>query len=292
MHGWINLDKPKGLSSAQAVAMVKRLLKAKKAGHAGTLDPFATGVLPIALGEATKTVNFVQEEFKEYSFALRFGIQTDSYDETGTITATSQVRPTKQEIELALKDFIGKSLQAPPVYSAIKVAGQRSYELARAGKAQALHSREIEIKTLNLEEFDGEIAKCHVKCSKGTYIRSLGNDIARKLGTCGHLKELRRLKVGIFDETNLISIEKIQEMVYNRSVEKVILPIYEVLRHVLSFCCSCEQASQILHGRTVKVVNQCPPCSAILATFGIKPIAIGTCDGQYFKPTRVFNLIN
>lgn len=300
-HGWLNIDKPKGLSSARVVTMIKRLLKIKKAGHAGTLDPFATGVLPIAIGEATKTVNFVQNELKEYSFVVKFGIETDTYDETGVITDTSQVLPTQKELKHALTGFIGLSLQVPPAYSAIKVNGKRAYTLARAGKAQTLPAREIEIKSLVLEEFDGKEAKLKVCCSKGTYIRSLAYDIAKKLGTCGHVKALRRLKVGLFDESNLIPIEKIKEMIYNHSIEKVVLPICEVLRHVLSFCCSCEQESQILQGRTVKLINQHHLCSTaaqqriynqkfVLARSEKKPISIGITDGQYFKPIRVFNL--
>lgn len=311
MNGWLNVDKPKGLSSAQVVTVIKHLLKAKKVGHAGTLDPFATGVLPIAINEATKTASFVQNDYKEYSFVLQFGTETDTYDETGTIVANSAVRPTKAELEAVVKNFIGKSLQRPPAYSAIKINGKRSYDLARMGASQVLQPREIEILNLTLENFDADTATFKVCCSKGTYIRSLGHDIAQKLNSCGHVKELRRLKVGIFDETNLISLEKIKEIVYNHAVEKFILPICEVLGHVPAFYCSCEQKSKIFHGRLVELSNitltnstkariiaqqsfngpeHSQNESLILARCDEKPVAIGITDGKYFKPIRIFNL--
>ncbi|MEM8839495.1 MAG: tRNA pseudouridine(55) synthase TruB, partial [Pseudomonadota bacterium] len=207
INGWVILDKPHEMTSTQAVGKVKWLFNANKAGHAGTLDPLATGLLAIALGEATKTVPFIMDGSKTYDFTLLFGEETDSCDAEGTVVETSDRRPSREEIETILPEFTGLVTQVPPAFSAIKVNGERAYDLAREGEAVELEAREVEIDALDLVSFDGEEARFSCLCGKGTYIRSLARDIAKALGTCGRVSALRRLAVGPFSENDMISLD-------------------------------------------------------------------------------------
>ena len=197
VHGWVVLDKPAGMSSAQAVAVVRRIFDAAKAGHAGTLDPLATGVLPVALGEATKAVPYVMADDKRYRFTVRWGVATDTEDAAGAVTATSDARPSRAAIDAALPAFIGEISQVPPAFSALKVAGERAYDLARQGRTVALAARTVTIRRLVLFEApDREQASFEAEVGKGTYIRALARDLAAALGTLGHVTALRRLGVG------------------------------------------------------------------------------------------------
>jgi len=207
VHGWVVLDKPLGLSSTQAVGKVRRLFQAQKAGHGGTLDPLATGILPIALGEATKTMPYMVDGVKGYQFTLTFGENTDTWDAEGAVTARSDVRPSKNEILGALPQFIGDIEQVPPRYSAIKVDGKRSYDLARSGEVVELKSRQVTVDSFELIEMDADSATFDVACGKGTYIRSLARDLAAALGTCGHVTMLRRTRVGPFTLEQSFSLD-------------------------------------------------------------------------------------
>lgn len=204
VNGWVIVDKPEGMSSAHVVAKIKRLFKAKKAGHGGTLDPLATGVLPIALGEATKTLSYVLDGAKAYRFQLKWGEGRTTDDREGEITKISDKRPNANEIKDILPQFIGHIEQIPPSYSALKVNGKRAYTLAREGQSVSLPPRQIVISSLILLESTPDTATFEVSCSKGTYVRSLARDLASKLGTYAHITQLRRLKAGFFHEKDAI----------------------------------------------------------------------------------------
>src|SRR6478736_973329 len=198
VHGWIVLDKPVGMTSTHAVAAVRRILNAKKAGHAGTLDPLASGILPLAFGEATKTVPYVVDGEKAYTFTVRWGIETDTDDTEGRAVATSDLRPTVEAIEAALPRFTGIVSQVPPRYSAIKIAGERAYDLARDGEVVELNAREVVIHVLRLVAHDADTATFECECGKGTYVRAIARDLGRILGCLGHVTALRRTRVGPF----------------------------------------------------------------------------------------------
>ena len=197
VHGWINLDKPLDMTSTQAVSAVRRIFDAKKAGHAGTLDPLASGVLPIALGEATKTVPFAQEAGKIYRFTIRWGEETTTLDAEGEVVRESDVRPAREAIEAALDGFTGEIEQVPPAYSAIKVEGERAYDLARAGERVELKARTVTIDSLKLLDCpEPDLAVLEMGCGKGAYVRALARDLAHQLGTVAHVAALRRVRVG------------------------------------------------------------------------------------------------
>ncbi len=216
IHGWLNLDKPYGMSSGQAVGKVKKLIHPTKIGHAGTLDPLASGVLPLALGEATKTSNYAMNATKIYQFTITFGEQTSTDDMEGEVTATSDVMPTESAIKTSIPTFTGIIEQTPPAFSAIKIDGKRAYLLAREGKQVDIKSRKITIEKLTLLHMNGtNTATFEAICGKGTYIRSLARDLALSLGSVGHVSMLRRTGVGKVLEKNIISLEKLEEIVHN-----------------------------------------------------------------------------
>ena len=198
VHGWVVVDKPLNMTSTQAVGKTRWLYTAQKAGHAGTLDPLATGILPIALGEATKTVPFTMDADKDYQFTVTWGENTDSWDAEGAVTETSDIRPLREDIEAVLPEFIGDIEQIPPKYSAIKVDGKRAYDLMRDGKYVELKSRSVFIERLNITDYNADSVTLEMTCGKGTYVRSLARDLAARLGTCGHVTYLRRTRVGPF----------------------------------------------------------------------------------------------
>src|SRR5688572_7766746 len=213
VDGWCVLDKPVGMTSTEAVARVKRAFEAQKAGHAGTLDPLASGCLPIALGEATKTVSFVMDGRKVYRFAVRWGAETDTDDAEGAVVATSDRRPGGAEIEALLPEFTGRIEQVPPRFSAIKIAGERAYDLARDGEVVELEPRAIVVHRLELLETpDPETAVFLAECGKGAYVRALARDMGRRLGIYGHVVALRRLVVGPFGESDMIPLERLEEL--------------------------------------------------------------------------------
>src|SRR6266700_372677 len=213
VHGWIILDKPVGMTSTHAVSIVKRLFTAKRAGHAGTLDPLASGCLPIALGEATKTVPFVMDGRKAYRFSVRWGEERDTDDAEGRVAASSDERPTPEAIAALLPGFVGAIEQVPPRFSAIKIEGERAYDIARDGEAFELKPRVVNIDRLTLVEApDQDHTGFEAECGKGTYVRALARDLGRKLGCCGHVAALRRTAVGPFAEPEMISLEQIEAL--------------------------------------------------------------------------------
>lgn len=276
MHGWIILDKPLGLGSTQGVSAVKRALRNGgygkfKVGHGGTLDPLATGVLPIAVGEATKLAGRMLDSDKIYDFTIMFGVQTDTLDAEGVSIATSDVRPTMAAVEAVLAQFTGPIAQVPPAYSALKVDGERAYDLARAGQDVVLASRNVTIHALTPhptrllddevgEELEAVTLTAHV--SKGTYIRSLARDIALALGTVGHVTMLRRVKAGPFDLLSAISLDKLDELAKASALEDVLLPLRVALDDIPALSLTPDQAGALRQGR-------------ILA-------GIAADDGQYF----------
>ena len=288
LDGWIVLDKPTGITSAYAVTKVKRLLKPDKIGHAGTLDPLASGILPLALGEATKTIQYMMDSDKAYSFTVQWGEERDTDDKEGKVTQTSDKRPTKEEILAILPEFTGLIDQTPPVYSAIKVDGNRAYDLARSGEAVELKSRKVQVNSLALSGYHADNASFICNCGKGTYIRSLGRDMARKLGTVGHISILRRLKVGKFDEKSVISLEVLDEMVHKGALG-FLQPVTSALDDILAVDITPVQATCLQHGQNV-ILPFKAESSTVQARCDGKLIAICEARDGVAKPVRVFNL--
>jgi tRNA pseudouridine55 synthase len=292
IDGWVVLDKPLGLGSTQAVGRVRRLFGAAKAGHGGTLDPLATGVLPIALGEATKTVPFVMDGRKEYRFTLRFGEARSTEDAEGEVTSTSAARPSDADIRVAVGRFVGEIEQVPPAFSALKVDGKRAYDLARAGEAVALKPRRVSIERLELlHRPDADQADFAVACGKGTYIRSLGRDLALVLGTVGPLAALRRTAAGPFREETAISLSKLETLGHIPPLLGALVPVATALDDIPALALTETQADRLRQGQSVLLTGDAPPSGALVrAEQGSKLIALVRSDGAAVQPVRVFNL--
>ncbi len=251
VHGWLVIDKPYGMTSARAVALVRRSTGAK-VGHAGTLDPLATGILPLALGEATKTVRFVSAGEKCYRFRVRWGALTDTDDREGKVIAETDARPAAAAITAALPRFTGRVLQRPPAYSALKVAGRRAYALAPAGRPPELAARPVEIAELRLvTAIDRDHTDFEAVVGEGTYIRALARDLAEALGTLGHIAELRRLAVGRFAEAQAISLDSTVALGHSLSVSEHLLPIETALDDIPALALTAEEAARLRHGQRV-----------------------------------------
>ena len=292
IDGWVVLDKPVGLGSTPAVARVRRLFGAQKAGHGGTLDPLASGVLPIALGEATKTVPFVMDGCKEYRFTLRFGEARSTEDAEGEVTATSEARPTDEAIRAALPAFVGDIDQVPPAYSALKIDGKRAYDLARAGEVVEMKMRRVRVDRLELlARPDRDHADFVVECGKGTYIRSLGRDLALALDTVGHLSALRRTVAGPFREEGAISLPKLEALGHIPALFGALVPVVTALDDIPALALTETQADQLRHGQPVLLTRDVPPPGALVrAEHGEKLVALVRSDGVSLQPVRVFNL--
>jgi tRNA pseudouridine55 synthase len=292
IDGWVVLDKPLGLGSTQAVGRVRWLFSAEKAGHGGTLDPLATGVLPIALGEATKTVPFVMDGRKEYRFTLRFGEARSTDDGEGEVTATSDVRPTDGAIRAALGQFTGEIEQMPPAFSALKVDGRRAYDLARAGETVVLKPRRVTIERLEMVGRPGaDHADFVVGCGKGTYIRSLGRDLAVALGAVGHLSALRRTVAGPFREEAAISLPKLEALGHIPPLLGALAPVETALDDIPALALTETQADRLRHGQPVLLTRDAPPAGTLVrAETGSKLVALVRSDGVALQPVRVFNL--
>ncbi len=299
VHGWLILDKPKGMSSSQAVGKVRWLLNAQKAGHGGTLDPLATGVLPIALGEATKTVSFVMDGAKAYRCWIRFGEARTTCDAEGDVTETSTVHPTRSEIEAVLPEFTGEIEQVPPVFSAIKVDGRRAYKLARADQEVDLKPRPVRIDKITLVEMpEPDLCVIDVECGKGTYIRSLARDLAVRLGSVGYVADLRRTKAGSFVENQAISLDSLEALGHSARLEEAVLPILTALDDIPALALSEAEAGKMRHGMpapALSVLNRTPdvkvsPGETVVVLDGNKPLALARIDGGEIRPVRVLNL--
>jgi len=256
ISGWVNFDKPLDMTSTAAVSKIKWLFQAQKAGHAGTLDPKATGVLPIALGEATKTVPYLMEAEKTYRFSIRWGVTTDSYDSEGLTTATSDLRPQIDAIKAALPAFIGVIEQVPPAFSAIKVDGKRAYDLARQGIEVELKAREIEVFDLELISASQDEAEFLLHCSKGTYVRSIARDLCLDLGVCGHVSALRRERVGTFQLDTIISLENLEDLVHRGAPFVALLKLETALDDIPALALNSDEAAKIRQGRDFALLPQ------------------------------------
>jgi tRNA pseudouridine55 synthase len=299
ISGWINLDKPAGMTSSACVNAVRRATGAAKLGHAGTLDPSATGILPIALGEATKTMPYVTDSSKRYAFTVHWGARTTTDDADGEIVETSDVRPDRAGIEAALPAFVGAIEQVPPAFSAIKIDGERAYAKARAGEDFVLASRIIDVHDFALLEIiDENQARFTVTSGKGAYMRALARDLAIALGTCGHLSDLRRMSVGPFDESASISLEKLEELGHSAAASSILLPVETALDGIPALALSEREADMLRNGQAVPILR--PQDKERIASAGddgivlvleaTTPVALVRVDGIQIRPVRVLNL--
>ena len=294
VHGWLVLDKPEGMTSTQAVGAVKRLFEAQKAGHAGTLDPLATGILPIALGEATKTVPFAVDGGKAYRFTVRFGAETETDDSEGSIVETSERRPALPEIEALLPQFMGEISQVPPRFSAIKVNGNRAYDLAREGEVVELEPRIILVEDLRLVEMpDADTAVFEAECGKGTYVRALARDMGRALGCLGHVITLRRTLVEPFLEEDAVSLAQLHDAADEgeEALKALLMPVEAALEDIPNLAVGPNDAASLARGQAVLVRGRDAPVltGAAWAHFKGRILALGELEKGAFRPTRVFN---
>ena len=298
VSGWICLDKPRDLGSTQAVGRVRRAFNAQKAGHAGTLDPLATGILPIALGEATKTVPFLMDADKTYRFTIAWGVETASFDREGAVTATSDVRPTLDAVRAALPAFIGEIEQIPPAYSAVKVDGERAYDLARAGIAMELKSRKVTIHDARcVEQPDADHTTLEIDCGKGTYVRALVRDLATALGAHAHVSDLRRLRVGAFTQANAITLDKLEELCNRTSPLEVLLPVETALDDIPELAVTAEDAFRLTQGRSIVLLPRqvetlrarLTASRTVSARHGTQIVALCEMRAGRLNPTRVFH---
>jgi tRNA pseudouridine55 synthase len=298
IHGWIVLDKPVGMTSTHAVSAVRRLTSARRAGHAGTLDPLASGCLPIALGEATKTVPFVMEGRKRYRFTVRWGEERDTDDAEGRVTETSAARPGEEDIRAALPRFTGTIAQVPPRFSAIKIDGERAYDLAREGEVVELEARPVEIGRLELiERPDADHAAFEAECGKGTYVRALARDLGRLLGTFGHVCALRRTAVGPFGPDDVISLERLEALWHRAGVGEASLadalkPVETALADIPALAVSRADAARLQRGQAVLLRGRDAPIirGVVYVTASGLLVAVAEVDHGEIVPKRVFNL--
>ncbi len=308
ISGWAVIDKPEGPTSTDVVSIVRRGLNAQKAGHAGTLDPLANGLLIVALGEATKAINFVMDDEKTYRFSARWGEARSTDDREGEVIETSAERPTPEALMDALPAFVGEIEQIPPAFSAIKVAGERAYDLARAGETVELKPRPVVIHELELLECpDENRALFEMTCGKGTYVRSLVRDLARHVGTCGHVDTIRRTAVGPFEEADAIPLEQFQELVHKGDALEHLLPVETALDDIPAVAVTGNDAARLRNGQSillrddgvlghVKAISRQTSGegqgleATILCSLKGQPVALCRFDRGALKPTRVFNL--
>jgi tRNA pseudouridine55 synthase len=305
INGWINLDKPAGVTSTDMVTAVKRALNAAKAGHAGTLDPLATGILPIALGEATKTLYYVTDTIKGYTFTIQWGEARDTDDAEGKPIATSDTRPDDTAIRAALPAFIGNIMQLPPKFSALKINGERAYDLARAGTEFTLEPRPVHIESLELIATTPDTATLTCVCGKGTYVRSIARDLAEKLGTKGYISALRRTRVGCFTETTAISLAHLREIALEQPPQAFVLSVGQALDDIPALTLTQPEAVRIKSGNAVDLVSRLDV--ERLTRAGLDPrltndtlvlakdgnghdLALLSVTGPRISPVRVFNL--
>ena len=304
ISGWVNLDKAYDLGSTNAVSRVRWLFDAQKAGHAGTLDPLATGILPIALGEATKTVPYLVDADKAYRFTIAWGWTTTTLDREGEVVAQSDVRPTQAEVEAVLPRFVGEIDQVPPIYSAIKIDGERAYDLARAGEVVEMESRKVTVHAARISELqsapgDPDHITLEIECGKGTYVRAIVRDLAEALGACGHVSDLRRTRVGRFTEQNAVTLELLEKLEYEARQSEALLPVETALDDIPALAVTDEDAFRLKQGRSIVLVPRQvesvkarlkPGSRTVSATSGGTVVALCEMRGGRLEPSRVFNL--
>lgn len=303
VHGWLAVDKPVDISSTQVVGKLKRLFNAQKAGHGGTLDPLADGILPIAFGEATKTAQWAMDCDKEYVFTIEWGTSTASQDKEGEVTARSDVRPTKSDIETLLPQFIGDIQQVPPKYSAIKIDGERAYDLARDGESFEIPSRQVTVYEAELVDVpDADHAVFRVVSGKGFYIRALARDIAHELGAEGHVSQLRRTRVGALDETNAVGLSDLEKLAEDKdALLDQLRPLETVIDDIPQLEIEAPDAAALKQGREIILMphlverwrseaNLDDPDRLALTMSEGKAVALGEVRAGRFQPKKVFQL--
>ena len=298
VHGWVVLDKPVSMTSTHAVSMVKRLFSAKRCGHAGTLDPLASGALPIALGEATKTVPFVMDGRKLYRFTIRWGEERDTDDAEGRVVSISKERPSPEAVRALLPSYTGLIQQIPPRYSAIKIEGERAYDLARDGEQVELAARPVEIGRLELVNVpDRNHAVLEAECGKGTYVRSLARDLGRALGCFGHVSALRRAAVGPFTQETMISLEQLEALCHRAasgegSLADALMPVETALDDIPALAVSRADAARLQRGQAVLLRGRDAPNfrGTVYVTVSGQLLALADLDRGEIVPKRVFNL--
>jgi len=300
VNGWVCLDKPYEMGSTEAVTRIRRLFDAQKAGHAGTLDPLASGILPIALGEATKTVPFMMEAQKIYRFTIQWGISTDSIDREGEIIGRSDVRPTVEAVKAALPAFVGEIDQVPPAFSAIKVDGQRAYDLAREGVEVELKARRVTIHEAAVTDApDADHLEITMRTGKGVYVRSLARDLAAMLGAEGHVSALRREMVGPFGLQNAVTLDSLEEMVHRGAASEGLLPVATALDDIPELAVTDQDAFSLRQGRPIVLLprqvetlkGQLQGDARTVSVFlGQTLVALGQLRAGRIEPDRVFNL--
>ena len=299
LHGWLVVDKPGGMTSTQVVGRVRRALDAQKVGHGGTLDPLATGVLPLALGEATKTVNYIVDAGKSYRFTLRWGQETSTDDSEGAVVAEHDKRPTRDEIEAGLGALTGEIAQIPPRFSAIKVDGRRAYDMARAQESFDLEPRQVRIDRFALVAMDdADHARFEVDCGKGAYMRALARDLGRALGTAAHITALRRTAVGGFDESRAISLETLESLGHSAAASGHLLPLDAALADIPALALSEMEAGRLRCGQAVSLlarvhkdrIQGLHQGAVVYATSGGTPVALARFKAGTLLPIRVLNL--
>ena len=314
VNGWVVIDKPLGLTSTQVVGRVRRAFQPRKVGHGGTLDPLATGLLPIAMGEATKTVPYIMDGAKTYRFTLRWGLGTATDDAEGEVTQRSDRRPDRAEIEAVLPRFLGEIEQTPPLYSAIKVAGRRAYDRARAAESFTLESRRVRITGLRLLDETGsgesgsdwadpahrgpDFASFEASCGKGAYMRALARDLGLALGTCAHVVALRRIAVGPFTEGHAISLESLEALGHSAADSGAVLPVETALDDIPALALTETEANRLRCGQAVSMlaranrerIRDFTNGAIVYATSGGKPVALARYEAGDIRPVRVLNL--
>ncbi len=295
VNGWLIFDKPQGMTSTKAVARLKRLYDAAKVGHAGTLDPLATGILPIAFGEATKTVPFVMDGIKAYRFTVRFGAETDTDDAEGKVTETSSRRPTREEVEAALPQFTGEITQVPPRYSALKVEGARAYDLARDEEDFELAPRTVIIDRLDVVDHpDPDHCVLEAECGKGTYVRAIARDLGRALHCLGHVEALRRTRVGAFREEDATTLDEVEAAAADGpdALRALLQPVEIALHDLPALNLSSSDAARLRQGQAVLLRGRDAPIMSgpVYAVSKGALVALGEIAQGEFRPRRIFNL--
>ena len=305
VHGWVILDKPQGMGSTQAVAAVRRIFDAQKAGHAGTLDPMATGILAIALGEATKTVPYAMDAEKIYRFTATWGESRDSDDAEGAVTGTCDKRPSRDEIEAVLPHFTGLLSQSPPAYSAIKVGGERAYDLARDGEQVVLEPRQVAVHQARLLDAQADQAEFEIRCGKGTYVRSWVRDIALALGSLGHVSALRRTRLGAWQEKDAVGLDTLTPFMHSPAAFGYLRPLSTALDGIPSLAVSGPDTVRIRSGNPILIranlfarmkegfgEGELPGQTVYLKDEEGSPVALAEIAEGELRPFRVFNFSN